>query len=485
MKMEGIKTQILFWKGEMMKTWLRLTCVLFLAAFLVVVSTQPVSAAYIDDDGKIEAGEVIDDDVLIDGSNVIVDGTVNGILFAFGDTVTINGKVNGDIFTGGTTVRITDTAEVNGNVFAGAQTIQVDGRVTGSVFGGSASMTLEGSVGRNLYYGGFSFESQSGSVVTLDQYTGGYQALLAGEVGRDLKVGAGAVELSGKIGRNAEIYLDNTSTDDVGQMPNFVPYLPAPVQPGLRVAESAQVGGKLTYTSAVPQSDAIQGLTPDQVVYQTPVPAPEGPQIPAAQPRLEVRVPFLGWFFKLMRELVALLVFGGLALWLMPNLTNKVVEQARFNVLPAAGYGLLTILLGYFAAFVIASLLLGLGLLLALVTLGSVSGPVFGLGFSALGLALAVFAFLIGTGSKVVVSLLVGGLLVDKIAPQTPNRKVWVLLAGVFLYALIRSIPFIGWLVALVATLIGMGAMYLAYRASRAPRLAADVPAPEAPASGA
>lgn len=267
-------------------------------------------------------------------------------------------------------------------------------------------------------------------------------------------------------------------------MPDFINYLPAPVAPGLRVGDSAQVGGKLTYTSSVPQSDGIQGLNPDQVVYQTPVPAPEVPQAPATQPRLEVRVPFLGWFFKLLRELVALLVFGGLALWLMPNVTNKVVDQARLNVLPSAGYGLLTVLLGYFAAFVAASLILGVGLLLALVTLGSVSGPVFGLGFSALGLALAVFGFLVSTGSKIVVSLLLGGLLVDRIAPQTTNRKVWVLLVGVFVYALIRSIPLIGWLIGLIATVIGMGAMYLAYRASRKPAVLSAAPTSEAPASG-
>jgi hypothetical protein len=281
-----------------------------------------------------------------------------------------------------------------------------------------------------------------------------------------------------------DVYMNDYSADEAADMPDFMPFfpgsMPATVKPGLRVDEAAEVGGKLTYTSPVQQADSIQGLSPDQVVYQTPVPAPEGPQAPAVRPSIEVRVPFLGWFFKLLRELIALLVFGALALWLLPNVTHKVVEQARLNVLPAAGYGLLTVLLGYFAAFVAASLILGVGLLLAILTLGSVSGPLFGLGFSALGLALAVFSFLVGTGSKVVVALLVGGLLIDQLAPQSPNRKVWMLLAGVFIYALIRSIPLVGWLIALVATLIGVGAMYLAYRASRAQRAPA---APEAPLS--
>jgi hypothetical protein len=287
------------------------------------------------------------------------------------------------------------------------------------------------------------------------------------------------VELNGKVGRNVEVYMDDYSPSE-GPMPQFMPGMPAAIQPGLRVDDSAQVGGKLTYTSPIPQADGIRGLNPDQIVYQTPVPEMDDSTAPAVQPRLEARVPVLGWFFKLMREIVALLVFGALALWLIPNVTQKVVEQARLNVLPAAGYGVVTILLGYFAAFLAASLLFGLGLILAIVTLGSVSGPVFGLGFSALAFAMAVFSFLVGTGSKVVVSLLLGGLLVDKIAPQTPNRKVWVLLAGVLIYALVRSIPFIGWIIALLATLVGVGAMYLTYRASRKPA----VPAHQLPATG-
>jgi len=454
-----------------MKTWMRFTFVFLLAAVLVASTVRPAAAAYIDDDGKIGANEVIDDDVLVEGDAVVVDGTVNGILFAFGETVTINGKVNGDVFAAGSTVEISSTAEIDGNVFAGARTVIFEGKATGAVFGGSTEMTLDetATVGRNLYYGGFSYTSQPGSRVERDQLTASYQALVSGEVGRDIQAAANAVELNGKVGRNVQIYMDDTSGEEYGEMPNFVPYLPAPVEPGLRVSDEASVGGTMTYTSSTPYTESIEGVAPDQLVYQTPVPAPATSERPMARPRIETRLPALHWFFEFLREMVALLIFGGLALWLMPKVTQRVVDQARVNPLPAAGYGLLTVLLGWVAAFVAASLLLGVGLLLTLLTLGSVSGPVFGLGFSGLGLAVAVFGFLVGTGSKVIFSVLIGQLLVGKLAPQASHPKVWALLAGVLIYALIRPIFLLGWVVAVVATVVGVGAMYLAYRASRAP----------------
>ena len=66
-------------------------------------------------------------------------------------------------------------------------------------------------------------------------------------------------------------------------------------------------------------------------------------------------------------------------------------------------------------------------------------------------------------GSKLVVSFLVGRWLVGKIAPQAAGSKVWPLLVGVVLYVFLSAIPFLGWLIGLVVTLVGMGAMWLAY----------------------
>ena len=86
-----------------------------------------------------------------------------------------------------------------------------------------------------------------------------------------------------------------------------------------------------------------------------------------------------------------------------------------------------------------------------------------------------VFTLLVSYGSKVVVSYLIGDLLMKKISPQASHQSVWAMVIGVVIYTLVRSIPLIGWLIGVVATLVGVGAMWLVYRSRRMPAVAAPV----------
>lgn len=449
-----------------MKIALRIGMVVTLAAALVLSLGRPAQAAEFITGGVISAGQVIDDDAFVSADTVQMDGTVNGVLVAMGNTVTINGTVNGDLLAFGSKVVVTETGKVSGNIFFGGQTLDLNGQASGSVFGGGAALKLgsKASVGRNLYFGGYSLETQAGSQVARSLYVGGYQAILAGDLQRDLFAGAGAVELKGKVGGNAILDLGSSSSGGEGftNMPFFnQPGIPAAVQPGLRVADSASIGGKLTYTSSINQSKSIQAAPAGGIVYQTPVPGKENGQV--SQRPIEVRSPVVGWLLTFVRTLVTLLAVGALALWLMPGLFEKMVGRARTKTLPAAGYGLIVVLVGYAAAALAFAVILSLGILLAIITLGGLASPVLGIGLGGLGLALSVFTFLVATGSKVVVAFLVGQLLVNQAAPQAGNAKAWALVVGVLIYALARSVPFVGWIVGLVATLIGLGAMWLIF----------------------
>jgi len=97
-----------------------------LVAGLILTPVGTVQAAERDDDGTIEASETIDDDVIVVSKDIIVDGTVNGTLMAFGNMVTINGTINGDVIAMGSTVKFTKEAEISGNVFAAGQYVEAD-----------------------------------------------------------------------------------------------------------------------------------------------------------------------------------------------------------------------------------------------------------------------------------------------------------------------------------------------------------------------
>jgi hypothetical protein len=78
-----------------LKIWRFFAAFVFLS-FLLFAAIPQVQAAEIDPDGIVEFGKTINDDLIISGENVRIDGTVNGLLIAFGNTVRINGIVDGE-----------------------------------------------------------------------------------------------------------------------------------------------------------------------------------------------------------------------------------------------------------------------------------------------------------------------------------------------------------------------------------------------------
>jgi hypothetical protein len=460
---------------------LRLGLVVALALILVAGAVTPAQAAVIDNTGRIAKDAVINDDLILTGQeNVTMDGTVNGMLVAAGRSVTINGKVNGDAVLAGQSIIIGSGAEIDGNLFVGGQRIDLNGKVTGSVAAGSQALIIGqgASIARNLYSGGFSLEENTGSTIGKDLFAGGYQVILNGEVAQDVHIGGGAAEINGKIGRNA--YLDIGKTGENVQMgPMFMfpnqPQIPPTIPSGLRISKDAQIGGKLTYTSPQDQGNAIQSKPAGGLVYQTPVPTPAPKNAPA--PRLESRFPVLGWFFGVARNFVTLLVLGALALWLLPKVFERTVEMARSKVAPSAGYGVLTIILGYLAAFVVLLMIIIIGIVLSLLTLGGLSSAFFGVSLSGLAVAVTILTLLVSYGSKIVVSYLVGTWIVRQLFPQASGIRWWGLLVGVVIYVILRSIPILGEIIALIVTIIGIGAMALVYLNAHRPAAPAAPPA--------
>ena len=326
--------------------WLVISC-LVLSALLS--STQPASATAIDDDGKIGSTETIDDDVLLGAQTVTMDGTVNGMVFAFGNDITINGTINGDLIAAGSNITISPTARIKGNAFLGGQTINVQGAVEGSVLVGSSTLNLgyKATINRNVYFGGYSFEAQSDTVINKDVNLSAYQAILAGNIKGNVNIEAGAIEIKGRVGGDATLNVEGPSeSQDTTFFPTFGIPIPPPIPSGLRISPEAQIGGKLTYTSPVEQTASIQSQPKGGTTFKTPVPGEQtSPQAPAT-PSITYRIPFLGWVFDFLRKLVTLLLLGALALWLIPGVLQKTIEFLRSKPLPSLGMGAASLVVG-------------------------------------------------------------------------------------------------------------------------------------------
>jgi hypothetical protein len=337
--------------------WLLAVSLVFV---LVLSAVGTVSAAEFPKGETIPANETINDDVFISGNNVVINGTVNGILFASGQSVTFNGKVNGDAILVGETIIVGSSAVVDGNLVVVGANVSMGGSVSGSVFGGSAAMVLEknADVGRNFYNGGFSLTTEEGSVVRKDLFSGNYQSLLSGAIERDLKVGAGAVEFNGTVGRNAviDIGIDQAPEESMAWMqfnPYLSQYVPVVVEPGIRVSDNASIDGKLTYISSVNQTSTLEKITSGIVTYQAPV-LDDGSSVRSDYSANEVQ-PFNNYFpnfewqmaaMSVARNFLKLMALGALALWLLSKPFKKVVDAANKEPLKAMGWGFVVVAVG-------------------------------------------------------------------------------------------------------------------------------------------
>lgn len=397
--------------------------------------------------------EVIDDDLIITGQNVIVDGTINGDLVVTGGTIVINGAVNGSLLTAG-------------------QSMTINGTVGGSLYSAGASLTLgpQAVVTRNLFFGGYSLTTAPGSLVKRDGAMGGYQAILKGEIQRDLRAGLGALALDGIVGRN--VYVDVAAPSTTVQPDFWRSFtdmeLPAAIQPGLRIGAAAKIAGKLNYSSPAEQTSGIVTQPQGGVTFSAPVPNATGSTaaVITVQPQNQV----VSWLWSRLRELVTLLVVGGLALWLLPKLFQRVVTQVRAAPMPATAWGFAVLILGYLAAMLAMGLLIVLIFGLGRLTLAGLAWGTFWVGTAGLSALFTFFTLLVVYGSKVVVAYPIGRWILQRfqgdaaLAP-TGRQRGWPLLLGLLLYVLVVGIPYLGILVSVVVTLLGLGAMWLSMRA--------------------
>jgi hypothetical protein len=146
-------------------------------------------------------------------------------------------------------------------------------------------------------------------------------------------------------------------------------------------------------------------------------------------------------------------------------LLKKVSQKVEKEPLPSLGWGLVSILVVYIGAFLAAGLIIAGAIFFGVITLGELAKVILMIGFSSLGLILAGFGLLVSYGSKIIVSYLVGDLLLNWLAPKYDGGLFWPLSLGLLLYTFLRAIPLgFGFLVGLVTTLVGIGAIWLAIR---------------------
>lgn len=341
--------------------------------------------------------------IALEASSVLATSSLGGKV-RYADTVVVPATetVDSDLYVFGGTVTMGGT--VHGDLVVAGGNVQVGGKVDGDIIVGGGTVGITGPVGGAIR-------------------AGAGQLTISGDVQRDVLAGSGTLLITSGAHVGGDLIFAAGQTTLNGD-----------------VAGSIQ-GQASTYA----RSGAVGGT---ENVTITPT------ATSVAAPRATAEDIILG----ALRHFIVVVLFGALALWLMPRGLRATDEVVRRRPLPALGSGLLT-LLGY-AVLMVALLVVMVILAIAfgLLTLGSL-------------VAVDVVTWLLATGAITLGIILAAAFMADGVvglalghlalrnAPVGRWQELAVLAAGAAVVVVVTSVPLIGPWVKLVVVLLGLGAL--------------------------
>ena len=392
--------------------WQRFLLV-FGALVLVLIAAVPAAEAQgLTPRDHVDSGEVLDQDVILNGDEVIMSGTVNGDVFATGGRIIISGIVNGSLFIVG-------------------ENVSVLGNVKGSTYVTAVSLDLGSTakIGRSLYFLGVSLITEKNSLIEQNLYGVSLGARLAGTVNGQSEVIVGLIELG-------KLVLDSINRVTTGIPIGEVFPSAAPARPLAQARELQVMAGALG-----------------------PLAAQDGNQVEDSAQGSNVG----DWALNRLRVLISLLIVGAFFLWLLPKQLEQWRTKVQKRPFAALGWGLVTYVMGFITTLIFLALFIAIGLSFIVVTLWGLAFIFWGLSLSALSLFFATFILFVSYGSKIIVAYLVGWLIFDRFYPRANKHRVWPLLLGLIIYLLLASIPYLGWAISLIVTFIGLGAVWMVF----------------------
>ncbi len=382
------------------------------------------------------------------GQHVVVasDEVILDDLYATGETVTVDGKVEGDLIAAGREVRL--NGEVTGDLIAAGQAVVVNGPVGDDVRMAGMALELgsEGSIGDDMVAAGFSLETRAESLTRGSLLFTGFQALLAGDVTEGLLGSMSALEIRGGIGADSEVEVEGDP-----DAPSFIQYIPTPVAlpsvaGGLTIADTARIEGEFEYTS----SDEARGGGAASATLTRRQPTSVGSEAGAT------RKP--SWPGRLFKWL-GLIVLGLLFIWWIPGWLNERSGEIQARPLALAGLGFLGVAALPFAILLMLAVPVMVAFFLGLLKLSGLAALVVVLGLAGMGLLVLVFWLTSSYLAPLLVSLCTGRWALQRFAADKAGGLVLPFVAGLVVLALLRFVPFLGGLVALLVLFLGWGAV--------------------------
>ena len=327
-----------------------------------------------------------------------------------------------------------------------AVTVGADESVDGDLYVMGGTVTVNGSVDGDLT--AFGGQVMLNGTVTGDVLAAGGTVTIAGDVAGDLRTAGGQVTLNGTVGEDVIAAGGQTTLQGGATVEGDLVVSGGQVTMGGAIAGNVEANaGTYNRTGTVGGTEhVVQGERgPDDV---------EDEADDLADDALDA-----------VRHFLVLLLLGAALLWLLPRLLGGAATALRERPAASLGFGALAFI-GYVVLLVIAIILIVLlAIVFGLLQLGAlvVIDVVGGL----LAILVATFGFLLAVAF---VADLVVGLGVARLIRRDPETGWWasfgMLALGVAVVVIVTSLPIIGGVAKLLVVLFGLGALFLAARAT-------------------
>lgn len=341
--------------------------------------------------------------VVLATSIVLAEDTLLGGKVRTGDSVTVaaSERVDGDLYIFAGSVQVDGT--VDGDLMSFGGQVTVNGTVTGDVLTAAGSVSIAGNVEG-------------------DVRTAGGQVTVSGQVGEDMFATGGQVTLAG----------GGTIDGDL-------------IVSGGQVTVAGNVDGSIEGSAGTYRRTGSVGGT-DRVA----VSPPDTPRDVAGDAVLDA-----------LRHFVVLVLFGILALWLLPRPLSAAERALRSRPWASLGAGLITCL-GYLLFVIVAILLMVLlAILFGLLRLESLVGIELIAGLLAIGSVSFTFVLAAAFAADIIVGLTLARLVLTA-GSDSRWRELGLLAAGAAAVVIMTSVPIVGGWLKLLVVLFGLGAVGLA-----------------------
>jgi len=329
-----------------------------------------------------------------------------GNSYLAGQSIIVDGEIKGDLIS--FSQKLTVNGQIDGDVIALAQAIDINGQVKGNIRIIGEDINLNGQTEKNITLAGTKFNYNENASAGGDLALVSTDADIKGGVSSNIYAVASIFDLSGKVGK--DVYLRGGESKS-GSNAN--------------IYSDAIINGDFNYTSRNDANIMNRSAINGQVIKNQPKPAATDHFVP--------------WLWRRLYAIFAALIVGLVLIAVLKKKTDTLDDNLKSKMKATLAPGALILFLTPIAAFVLAITFIGLPLALISFILWLV----------------AIYL------AKIMTAIIFGAWLKRKLFPKYQNKPILTLILGVLATWILFSIPILGCLLGLLATIWGLGMFYL------------------------